>query len=156
SGSFTFTASATDSNQCSGNRSYTIIICQNLTVNPAVLPNAVVNVNYNQTVTATGGTSPYTFAITAGALPPGMTLAPAGGITGPPNPGGAFPSTIPATDTNGCTGSRDYTVRVCPQFTILPTSLPHGTRTVPYGPITITASGGTAPYTFTVTSGTFP
>jgi hypothetical protein len=43
----------------------------------------------------------------------------------------------------------------CPTITILPATLPNGTVAVPYNQ-TITASGGTAPVTFTVTSGTLP
>jgi hypothetical protein len=43
----------------------------------------------------------------------------------------------------------------CPVITLSPPTLPNGTLTVPYSQ-TITASGGTAPITFTVTSGTLP
>ncbi len=47
-----------------------------VTVNPATLPNTTVAVAYSQTITASGGVSPYTFAITAGALPAGLDISP--------------------------------------------------------------------------------
>jgi hypothetical protein len=43
----------------------------------------------------------------------------------------------------------------CPVITIAPLTLPNPTQGVPYSQ-QLTASGGTAPYTFTVTAGTLP
>ena len=58
-----------------GTRSYTSTSApRTLTVNPASLPNGTQGTSYSQTVSATGGTGPYTFALTSGALPAGLSL----------------------------------------------------------------------------------
>lgn len=50
-----------------------LVNCPGLTVNPATLPNAPVGASYNQTLSATGGSAPYTFSVAGGALPGGLT-----------------------------------------------------------------------------------
>src|SRR6202035_235004 len=106
---------------------------------------------------ASGGTGPYTFAVTSGSLPTGLVLSSTGAITGTPATGGTFNFTITATDTSSnCLGSRAYTVVIaCPVIIVNPATLPNGTMGTPYNQI-ITASGGTGPYTFAVTSGSLP
>jgi hypothetical protein len=64
------------------------------------------------TLTQTGGTGPVTFAVTGGALPPGLTLSSAGAVTGLPTQAGAFTFAVTATQANGCTGSRAYALTV--------------------------------------------
>ena len=61
---------------------------------------------------STGGVAPHGFAVTAGALPNGLTLAAGGALSGTPNAAGAFNFTVTATDANGCTGTRSYTLNV--------------------------------------------
>ena len=65
---------------------------------------------YTGTVTASGGTAAYTYAVTSGSLPTGLTLASNGTLSGSPSASGTFNFTVTATDSNGCTGSRAYTV----------------------------------------------
>lgn len=116
SGTFTFTIQAIDQNGCVGTSSEFIIInpqggCPVITVNPATLPDATIAVQYNQTVSASGGAPPYTFAVTSGMLPIGLTLnASTGLISGIPNTVGSFTFTITATDMNGCMGATSYTI----------------------------------------------
>ena len=135
-------------------------VCPVITVNPATLPNGNVGTAYSQTVSGSGGTAPYLFAVTSGALPTGLLLNGAtGAITGTPTTVGTFQFTITATDANGCPGSRAFTVIIaaagCPVITLSPPTLPPGTMSSPYFQ-TITASGGTSPYTFTLISGALP
>ncbi|MFN7975087.1 MAG: putative Ig domain-containing protein [Acidobacteriota bacterium] len=157
-GTFNFTITATDAASCTGNRAYTVVIsCPTITVNPASLPNGTQGVPYSQTVTGSGGTAPYTFAVTSGALPPGLALnAATGVVSGTPTTAGTFNFTITATDSLGCTGSRAYSVVInCGTITVNPASLPNGTVGVPYSQ-TLSASGGAAPYTFAITAGALP
>src|SRR5205814_1237478 len=82
---FSFTVTATDSIGCSGSASYSVRICPAaITINPATLPGGNIGTSYSQTLTGSGGTSPYTFAITAGSLPNGLTLTTAGLLSGTP------------------------------------------------------------------------
>lgn len=165
-GTFNFTITATDANSCPGSRPYSIVIagppgCPVITVNPATLPPGVIGTPYSQTVSAVGGTAPYTFTISSGALPNGLSLnATTGVISGTPTTAGQFTFTITATDASSCPGARPYSIVIptvpgCPFITLNPATLPSAVLGVFYSQ-TLTASGGTPPYTFTVSSGALP
>ena len=157
-GTFNFDVTATDANGCTGVTSYSITMnCPVITVNPATLPNGIIGVLYDQTVSGSGGTAPYTFAVTNGSLPNGLTLdSNTGQITGTPTALGTFNFDITATDTYGCSGTQSYSVTInCPVITVNPATLPNGTVGTLYDQ-TVSGSGGAAPYTFAVTNGTLP
>ena len=85
--------------------------CATITIAPATLPAGTVGAAYNQTLTASGGTAPYTYAITMGTLPPGLSLGSTTGvISGTPTTGGTYTFTITATDSAACTGTITYTM----------------------------------------------
>lgn len=66
---------------------------------------------YSHTYSASGGTAPYTWSITAGALPTGLSLnAATGEVTGNPSAAGSYSFTITAQDDNGVQGSLAETV----------------------------------------------
>jgi hypothetical protein len=161
-GTFNFTITATDSVGCSGSHQYSIVIaaasCPVITLSRPTLPSGLLGTAYSQTVTASGGTAPYTYAVSSGDLPPDLLLnTVTGAITGTPTTAGIFNFTITVTDTGGCPGIRAYTVSItgCPIITLSPPTLPNGLLGTAYNQ-TVTASGGTAPYTYTVTSGALP
>ena len=132
-------------------------VCPTITVNPASLPGGTTGVPYSQTITQSGGAPPATFAITSGTQPTGLNLASSTGkLTGTPTAAGTFNFDVTATDKNGCTGTRSYSITiVCPTITLSPSTLPNGTVNVPYSQ-TITQSGGATPVTFAITSGAQP
>jgi hypothetical protein len=129
-----------------------------VTVNPAgpVLPEGAVGRPYNQTFTASGGTAPYTFAISGG-IPSGLALAQNGTLSGTPAFPGMFTFTVEATDSEGVSGWREYTLVIKPPVTVNPPHpvLPEGAVEQPYN-LTFTASGGIGPYTFEAIAGSFP
>ncbi|MBL8167513.1 MAG: putative Ig domain-containing protein, partial [Acidobacteria bacterium] len=124
-----------------------------ITVNPPTLPQGQTGQGYGQTFTASGGAGPYSFAVSAGALPSGLTLGPSSGVlAGFPTTPGTFNFTIKATDANGCFGWRVYSVTItgCPTITINPSSLPNGVVNIGYSQ-TFTQTGGTGPITWAIT-----
>jgi len=64
------------------------------------------------TFQATGGTSPYHYTISVGALPAGMSLSSTGLLTGTPTASGAFSITVLATDAESITGSQTYSLTI--------------------------------------------
>jgi hypothetical protein len=157
-GTANFTVTATiPGTSCTGSRAYTLSAnCPTVTLSPSTLPAPVVGVFYSQTITASGGTAPYSFAVTSGAPPTGLALAADGTLTGTPTTAGSYTFTVTATDTYQCAGTIQYTLMTgCPTVSIAPGSLPDAQVGKAYSQ-TITASGGTAPYTYAVTSGSLP
>src|SRR5262249_19073870 len=83
-GSFTFTITATDGESGTGSRTYTVTICPPIGILPSSLPGGTQGTPYSQTLTGVGGQSPYTFTVTSGSLPTGLTLSSFGVISGTP------------------------------------------------------------------------
>ncbi|MGH9844699.1 MAG: ExeM/NucH family extracellular endonuclease, partial [Blastocatellia bacterium] len=96
------------------------LACPAVAIDPATLPNGTAGAIYNQTVSAAGGVSSYSFSVTAGGLPDGLSLSLSGSISGVPTRTGTFNFTITATG-GGCMGSRDYTITIaCQAIAITP------------------------------------
>ncbi|MFN0110618.1 MAG: putative Ig domain-containing protein [Blastocatellia bacterium] len=154
SGSFPISITATDANGCSVTRNFTLTInCQTITVNPATIAGGTVGQSYSQSFTQTGGIGAVNFSLT-GALPSGLNLAGAT-LSGIPTQSGSFPITVIATDANGCSGIRNYTLVIgCQGFTITPPTLPPGTLGALYSQ-TFSHTGGKGAVSFTL-SGTLP
>jgi len=134
--------------------------CPTIALTPDSLPGGVIGNPYSQTVTASGAAGPYQFSLSDGALPPGLSLAQNGLLSGTPTAAGTYRFTITATILSSlCPGSRDYTLTVtgasCPTLTINPDALPVGQSGAAYSQ-QLSASGGAAPYSFAVSAGVAP
>jgi hypothetical protein len=68
-----------------------------LSITTTSLPSGSVGGAYSQTLTATGGTTPYTWSRASGALPDGLALSTSGVINGTPTAAGVFAFTIRVT-----------------------------------------------------------
>lgn len=160
-GTFNFTVTATDSQGFEGTRAYTLVVAPpTIAIAPTTLPAPSIGTAYSQAISASGGTGSYTYAVTAGALPAGFSLV-SGVLSGTPTAGGTFNFTLTASDsstgTGPYTGSRLYTITVGgPTIILPPDTLPDGIVGETYSASLPTATGGTAPYTFSLASGTIP
>ena len=161
SGSFNFTLRVTDAIPLFDQQNYTISISAPTrpSITTASLPAGTVNQPYAPTqLTATGGTPPYSWSVNP-SLPNGLTFTPSSGvISGTPLSGSegnsshqftVTDSTIPMNQEGTSTLSLTILADGTP-VTITTTSLPGGKENEPYA-ATLAASGGTLPYTWSVT-----
>ena len=112
-GTSSFTVGVVDSRGCPGSHAYSLtIVCSPVAFRPTVLPNGAVGVAYGQTLTATTGRAPCTFALISGVLPQGLSLSAGGDLSGTPIAAGTSNFAVGVTDANGCTGSRSYPLTI--------------------------------------------
>ncbi|WP_168207888.1 DUF11 domain-containing protein [Spirosoma sp. KCTC 42546] len=75
------------------------------------LPIGTVGQAYSATLTATGGTAPYSFSLASGSLPAGITLNPTTGVlSGIPTNSGSFSTSIRITDSQSCSAIQPLAV----------------------------------------------
>ncbi len=141
----------------------------NLIVNAVITPLSIVtvslppgnqNATYSTMLAATGGITPYTWSITAGSLPIGLSLNPStGAITGTPTGAGTANFTVKVTDSQllpaNTSAQLSLTIQPAVALSITTASLPTGTTHSPYN-ATLAAIGGVTPYTWTITAGSLP
>ncbi|MEH6420587.1 putative Ig domain-containing protein, partial [Pseudomonas sp. CGJS7] len=161
-GNYNLTVRAVDSSTGLGapfqiDQSYTIVVATpTIAIDPPSLPNGTAAVSYTEQFSANGGVAPYTFSISAGALPVGMSMNSTGALSGIPRSDGNFSVTITATDSNGQTASKVYTFTIAPATVVIaPATLPGGVVGTAYSQ-SLSSSGGIAPYTYAIASGNLP
>ena len=76
------------------------------------LPGAIQGTAYAGQLVAAGGTLPYVWVIASGVLPAGMSLLPAGAVSGTPSVWGNFPFSIICSDAKGQTATQGLTLQV--------------------------------------------
>ncbi|MSN27333.1 MAG: DUF1566 domain-containing protein [Geobacter sp.] len=127
-----------------------------LAISTTALADGYLTTAYSQTLSASGGKTAYTWSITAGTLPAGLTLAASTGvISGTPSATGTSSITVQVKDSNNAIATKALTVTVYALPAITTPSLPAGTIGVAYSQ-TLTATGGKTPNTWAVSSGTLP
>ncbi len=89
-----------------------------LAITTASLPSGTVSMAYSATLTASGGTTPYTWSIASG-LPPGLTLnSTSGAITGTPTTAGTYSFTAQVKDANNQTATQSLSITISPLPTV--------------------------------------
>jgi len=160
-GTYTVTVQAVDSAGQVASKALSFVIAASLSITTTSIPNATAGVVYNATLVTSGGTPPVTWAVSSGQLPTGLSLSSSGSITGTPSSAGSFTFVAQATDSAAGTASQSYPLVVSAPGTggatiiITNADLPNGTVGTAYA-ATLAATGGTAPYTWSIVSGALP
>ena len=158
-GTFSFTVQVTDSKGAFSTTPLSLTIYPQGTpviTTGSPLPAAFVNGNYNVTLTASGGATPYTWTLASGNLPAGLSLSTSGTISGTPTILGTTTFTIQVAGNDGLAWSAPFSITVTTQPTITTAStLASGVVNAPYSQ-PLAASGGTTLYTWSVVSGSLP
>ena len=131
------------------------------TISTASLPAGVEGVAYSQSIMATSGLTPYSFAISSGTLPAGLAMDSSGHISGTPaGPAGLSSFSVTVTDSSNPKQTSpakplSITVSLPAAPSISPASLTDGSVGSPYSQ-TLMVNGGIGPYSWSVSSGTLP
>jgi hypothetical protein len=135
-----------------------------LTVTTTGLPGAEVAQPYSATLSASGGSGNYAWTLAAGQLPAGLGLASTGLISGTPLAAGTSAFTVRVVDVEDPARMAEAALEIvvaspppppAPPLAITTTGLPEGRRDQPYS-TTLAASGGVAPYVWSIVSGSLP
>ena len=109
-GTAAFTVRVTDASSATATRAYNLAVTGVLEITTSILPDARTGVPYDTTLAVSGGTGPFAWSASAGALPPGLSLSSSGVLAGTPAVLGSFAFTARVTDAEGSVAERDYTV----------------------------------------------
>ncbi|MHC4199689.1 MAG: LamG-like jellyroll fold domain-containing protein, partial [Planctomycetota bacterium] len=122
------------------------------------LPKARVGTSYDMALSVGGGISPYTWVVTGGGLPPGVTLDPNGWLMGSPSASGVYTFVLQVTDTNSLISwPRSFTIYVLPAGPTISTSeLPPAVVGLPYETSISAVGGGGGDVDFSIILGQLP
>lgn len=131
-----------------------------LEISTGNLASGTVRESYSASLSATGGTAPYKWSIASGELPQGLALSSSGAISGTPTTAAQESFTVEVTDSSSpaATAKAALTIDIvntASALEILTSSLPSGTVRASYE-ASLSATGGTTPYKWTISSGDLP
>ncbi len=105
-----------------------------LTLTTTSLPSATVNADYSTSLSASGGTAPYSWNFASGALPPGLSLSANGVISGRPTTAGTYTAYIEVFDNVRAFVGRNLTLTVSAAGSVPTTPTTPSTPTTPTTP----------------------
>lgn len=126
-------------------------------VTSASVPNGVVGRGFDRYLSVIDGAGPYTWQLSAGSLPKGLTLTPDGHLVGRPSKAGTYGFTARALDSESPqrAAQRRFTITIAPRLFITTDSLPHAVKRHHYR-LALHASGGTGERSWSIASGHLP
>ena len=160
-GSFSVAAEVTDSLGRRASRVLALMVRNRLTaiVAPPGLTPVLVGQPASGGFAVSGGQPPYQWAVTSGTLPPGVGfVSSSGALTGSPTVAGVFNFGVTVTDSLNNTANVAASLRVLPALPALAVTaldLPGGIAGSPLS-ARFGATGGQAPYTFSLLDGALP
>jgi Putative Ig domain len=127
------------------------------------LPNGTVGTAYSAVIKASGGCTPYKWALASGAVPAGIIAKTSStttslNLSGTPTKAATYSFTVKVTACGGGTSQRSYKVVIhaaTSGLAITTSSLPNGTVGTAYSAV-VKASGGCTPYKWAISSGVLP
>lgn len=147
----TFTVKATDNVGRVGTRSLSITVVNPVTILTTSLASGVTGTAYAAQLSAGGGNGSYTWSLSAGSLPTGLSLSSGGAISGTPTGTGTASFTVKAVSAT-VSATKALSIVVVAPVVVSTSTLPAATVNVAYS-TQLSASGGTSPYTWAVESG---
>jgi len=156
-GTRTFTVKVMDPGQVAASKkTLAISIYAKPVVTVTSLPSGNINTAYSGTLAASGGQVPYTWSISAGALPSGLMINPSTGlISGIPTIAGTSYFTVQVKDANQTAATKSLAMTLYAPLVVSTASLANGFTASAYSQ-SLTASGGLTPYSWSIISGTLP
>jgi hypothetical protein len=150
-----FTVQVADGAGATTSKALSIDVTAPLTIVPPAFPTGTPTVSYSHTMIATGGLPPYTWAITTGTLPTGLSLdVNTGVISGTPTADGKANFTLQVSDSAKPprTASLALSISISKPLTISTSVLPKGVVGTAYS-ATLQTDGGTSPFSWLITDG---
>lgn len=166
--SYYFTVKVTACGGGTSQRSYKVVVqavmSSTVNITTTFLPNGTVGTDYSALVKASGGCTPYKWAIASGSLPAGVSARVSSTTTslnlnGTPTTAATQYFTVKVTGCGGHISQKSYKVAVQAATSvgigITTTSVPSGTVGSAYS-AAVKASGGCTPYKWAIASGSLP
>ncbi len=167
-GNFSFSVAVSDSSSAAQSATTTVTLSvaatpgtpSPLTISSFSLPAGTQSSSYASTLQAVGGTTPYTWSISSGNLPDGLSLASNGIVSGSPKGSGNFSFGVTVKDASSPAQTASTTISLSivasgTPLAISSTALPAGTQNQGYS-TALNATGGNAPYAWSILSGALP
>jgi hypothetical protein len=154
-GTFEFTVKVDDALAASSSRTFSLTVAPFEILTTSPLTNGQTGAPYSANFAASGGTAPFTWTISDGALPDGLDLSTSGVLSGTPTVSGTFQFTLQVQDTHAFTTTRIISLSLMDLGITTASPLSTAVVKVPYSQ-TLVGTGGAQPYLWSVISGALP